>query len=103
MSVGLGHSLCLCVDTTSVKSNQQGQSGLAYTLAMSNTCGLRATGDEAEDERWTGSFKVAVSSLIEELFAVIGNGALTPFEVGVGVTDDLVWKSTSRTSQTNLL
>lgn len=92
--MGMAQSLCLCVDKSSVKSFEQ--PSLAYMLAVSISCGLEFTGDEAEDERWTGSFKVAASSLITELFADIGDGALTPFEVGVGVTEDLIWTSASR-------
>lgn len=96
MPMGLVYPLFLCVDESSIKFIQQGQSGLAHVLAVSNTCGLKAPRDEADDERWTGSFNVAVSSLVTELFAVIGDGALTPFEVGVGVTADLGSTSTTR-------
>ncbi|WPG99078.1 Hypothetical protein R9X50_00188300 [Acrodontium crateriforme] len=96
LPIGVAQSICLCVDVWSLKSIQQAPLGIAHMLAVSNTCGLEATGDEAEDERWTGSFKLAISSLITELYPVVGDNALLPFEVGVGVTDDQVWTDTSR-------
>lgn len=93
---GLAHTLFLCVDESSVKSIQQEQSDLAHVLAVSVTCGQEPTGDEVGDERWTGYFKVAIKSLIEELFSCIGNGSFVPYEIGVGVTPDLVWTDTTR-------
>jgi hypothetical protein len=97
---GLDHSLCLCVDDASFKSIQLGSSGIAHVLAVSVGAGLEQYGDEAEYEEWDGSFKVAVGSLVRELFPIIGNGSLSPFEVGVGVTRDLVWTDTTRWGRT---
>ncbi|KAK3180740.1 hypothetical protein K4F52_007959 [Lecanicillium sp. MT-2017a] len=96
---GLGHNLFLCVDESSVKSIQQQQSNLAHVLAVAIDCGQELTGDEADDERWTGSFKVAISSLITELFPLIGDDSLGPYQIGVGVTPDLVWTDTGRSGR----
>lgn len=95
VSVGLSHMLCLCVDRSSLASIHR-QSDCAHVLAVSSACGLALSGDEAEDETWSGSFKVAVRTLVQELFPLIGNDSFTPYEIGVGVTNDLVWTDTTR-------
>ena len=95
MPFGLAHCLFLCVDESSIKSIQQ-EHGLAHILAVSVGCGEEPTGDEVDDEEWTGSFKVAVRSLITELFSLIGDSDLVPYEIGCNITPDLVWTGSSR-------
>lgn len=84
-------SLCLCLDEASLRSILLGSAGLAHLLAVSNSCGLPMTGDEADNESWTGSFKVAVHALVTEIYAIMGGGDFTPYELGVGITPDLVY------------
>lgn len=46
--------------------------------------------DEAEDETWTGSFKVAVDSLIDPLFTALGRDS-SPYDLASGIRFDQVW------------
>ena len=82
------------MDESSIKSIQL-EHGLAHVLAVSVGCGTERTGDEVCDERWTGSFKIAVGSIIN-LFGMIGYSDLVPYEIGCGVTPDLVWVDWTR-------
>ncbi|KAK2616355.1 hypothetical protein QQS21_000789 [Conoideocrella luteorostrata] len=94
---GFAHYVCLCVDESSIKSIRDAPPELAHVLAISTSCGdPDVHSDEAEDERWTGSFKVAIDSLIEPLFTLVGDDSLTAYEIGVGVTPDLLWTDYSR-------
>lgn len=42
---------------------------------------------------------MAISSLITELFPLIGDDSLGPYQIGVGVTPDLVWTDTGRSGR----
>lgn len=92
----LGHNLFLCLDESSIRSIQMPAPALAHVLAVARGCGAEQSGDEAADERWTGSFKVGVKILVSELYPMIGYDMFTPYEIGVGVTPDLVWTGLSR-------
>lgn len=86
------HNLCLCVDDLSIRAILHAPPEKAHVLAIAPEFeDGEENEDEAQDERWTGSFKVAVNSLIDPLFTSIGKDSLTPYELAVGITSDQVW------------
>ncbi|OAA62376.1 hypothetical protein LEL_10712 [Akanthomyces lecanii RCEF 1005] len=86
------HNLCLCVDDLSIQAIQHAPPGIAHVLAIAPEFeDGEENEDEAEDERWTGTFKVAIDSLVDPLFTAIGKDSLTPYELAAGITSDQVW------------
>lgn len=92
----LNHTLFLCLDEPSVKLIQMPAPALPHVLAVEKLCGEEKTGAAAEDDDWTGSFKVGMDDLVTELYPLIGYSTLSPYEVGMGVTPDLVWTGIGR-------
>ncbi|KAM3548103.1 hypothetical protein ARSEF4850_009614 [Beauveria asiatica] len=86
------HNLCLCVDDLSIQAIQHAPPGIAHVLAIAPEFeDGEENEDEAQDERWTGTFKVAIDSLVDPLFTAIGKDSLTPYELAAGITSDQVW------------
>ncbi len=53
-------------------------------------------GDDIEDKLPTGHFNVAVETLLEELFPLVGDQSVTPWEIGGLVRGEDIWCSANR-------
>ncbi|MCJ1435512.1 hypothetical protein MMC27_004886 [Xylographa pallens] len=103
LPVGLAHAVCLGVTADSMRSvlehvisppvPRSERRRIPFVVAVD-----QALGDEAEGEEghgFEGSFNVAVESLLDELFVVMGEDMLSPRELGTRLTGRQVWCSTA--------
>lgn len=52
--------------------------------------------DDDDDNLSVGNFKVAVETLVQELFVVVGDQSRSPAEIGAGLKEHEVWYALGR-------
>ncbi|MCJ1458024.1 hypothetical protein MMC28_008394 [Mycoblastus sanguinarius] len=103
VAAGLAHSICLAVTPESMRSvldsvvgsptERENREKIAFAVAVDRNAGGEP--ERGEEVEWAGSFKVAVESLVDELFVVVGGDIMAPRELGGGLSERQVWCSSA--------
>ena len=96
LPAGLGHRVCLAVNEASMRSVLEvadsapgaQRKQVPFGVAVDQSLGLVEQPEEGSEGRhgpYAGYFNVAIRSLVDELFTVVGGQILEPFELGLGM------------------
>ena len=103
LPAGLAHAVCLVVTAQSMRSlleyeisssvPRAERKTIPFVIAVDRSLGEEPEGSESHG--FSGSFNVALESLVDELFTVIGGDIQSPRELGTHLGDRQIWCSSA--------